>query len=122
MRKKEGEEKRITQEEMLLEAAQTDPEKAMCAVTGLPAIYRDPKTGLPYANKEAFKIIRERFAKENNFSKKDNSMGFLSDATYEQGFTRKRTRSVIPHDRQTSYVRQFSNYRKIPAPEIEDSD
>ncbi|KAK6263543.1 hypothetical protein SCA6_018977 [Theobroma cacao] len=133
-RKKEGEEKRITQEEMLLEAAQTEimnlrnlervlareeevkkraiihkpvysgpqikyvskdgkspliaidfscsylefskgssfqselsttlppyPEKAICAVTGLPAKYRDPKTGLSYATKEAFKIIRERF-------------------------------------------------------------
>ncbi|KAL3649937.1 hypothetical protein CASFOL_006340 [Castilleja foliolosa] len=183
-RKKEGEEKRITQEEMLLEAAQTEimnlrnlekvlareeevkkraivhkavysgpqirylskngnsyldfingasfdselstspaphPEKSVCAITGLPAIYRDPKTGLPYANKEAFKIIRERFAEENNFSK-DNSMGFLSDATYEQGFTRKRRRSVILHDKQTSDVRLFSHYRKIPASEIEDSD
>ncbi|XP_015878631.3 SWR1 complex subunit 2 isoform X1 [Ziziphus jujuba] len=122
-RKKEGEEKRMTQEEMLLEAAQTEimnlrnlervlareeevkkraivhkaiysgpqvryfskdgysslefskglsfqseisttpipyPEKAVCAITGLPAKYRDPRTGLPYATKEAFKIIRER--------------------------------------------------------------
>ncbi|EPS68629.1 hypothetical protein M569_06139 [Genlisea aurea] len=122
-RKKEGEEKRMTQEEMLLEAAQTEimnlrnlervlareeevkkkaimlkavysgpqirylsrngssylafmngssfdsdistesakyPEKAVCAVTGLPALYRDPMTGLPYATKEAFKVIRER--------------------------------------------------------------
>ncbi len=32
----------------------------MCAITGLPAKYRDPVTGLPYANLEAFKIIREQ--------------------------------------------------------------
>ncbi|CAA0814376.1 SWR1 complex subunit 2 [Striga hermonthica] len=131
-RKKEGEEKRMTQEEMLLEAAQTEimnlrnlekvlareeevkkraivhkavytgpqiryiskngnsyldfmngasfdselststvpyPEKAVCAVTGLPAIYRDPNTGLPYATKEAFKTIRERFNQEKSFRK-----------------------------------------------------
>ncbi|KAK4487830.1 hypothetical protein RD792_003566, partial [Penstemon davidsonii] len=115
-KKKEGEEKRMTQEEMLLEAAQTGysyldfmngasfesevsttssqyPEKAVCAVTGLPAIYRDPKTGLPYATKEAFKIICEQFAKENSdrCSKKESNMGgLLSD---EQGFSQKRKRS-----------------------------
>ncbi|KAL3020090.1 hypothetical protein AAZX31_05G125700 [Glycine max] len=123
-RKKEGEEKRMTQEEMLLEAAQTEimnlrnlervlareeevkrraivhktvfngpqiryiskngtsylefikgssfhsdiptapvqyPEQPVCPITGLPAKYRDPKTGQPYATKEAFKIIRERY-------------------------------------------------------------
>lgn len=31
-----------------------------CAVTRLPARYRDPLTGLPYANLEAFKVLRER--------------------------------------------------------------
>ncbi|XP_048442493.1 SWR1 complex subunit 2 isoform X2 [Pyrus x bretschneideri] len=129
-RKKEGEEKRMTQEEMLLEAAQTEimnlrnlervlareeevkkraivhkavytgpqvryfskdgrsylefskglsfqseistapvpyPEKAACAVTGLPAKYRDPKTGLPYATKEAFNIIRQRYGQNSLF-------------------------------------------------------
>ncbi|KAI3458719.1 hypothetical protein Pfo_015382 [Paulownia fortunei] len=184
-RKKEGEEKRMTQEEMLLEAAQTEimnlrnlervlareeevkkraivhkaiysgpqirylskngysyldflngssfqskfsttstpyPEKAVCTVTGLPAIYRDPKTGLPYATKEAFKIIRERFAEESSCTKKDGSMGLLSDATYEQGFSQKRERSVILHDRETSYFRQFARFRRIPALEIQDSD
>ncbi|WOH15340.1 hypothetical protein DCAR_0934877 [Daucus carota subsp. sativus] len=82
-RKKEGEEKRMTQEEMLLEAAQTGcsylefrngasfhskvpatpvpySQKSVCAVTGLPSKYRDPKTGVPYATKEAFKVIQER--------------------------------------------------------------
>jgi vacuolar protein sorting-associated protein 72 len=30
-------------------------------VTGAPANYRDPLTGQPFANKEAFKIIREKY-------------------------------------------------------------
>ncbi|KAK4431165.1 SWR1 complex subunit [Sesamum alatum] len=184
-RKKEGEEKRMTQEEMLLEAAQTEimnlrnlervlareeevkkraivhkavysgpqirylskngysyldfmngssfesqvsttsipyPKKAVCAVTGLPAIYRDPKTGLLYATKEAFKIIRERYAEESSCSKKDNCMGLLSDGIFEQGFSQKRKRSVIPHDTATSYSRNFARFRRIPALEIQDSD
>ncbi|KAL1549700.1 SWR1 complex subunit 2 isoform X1 [Salvia divinorum] len=184
-RKSVGEEKKITQEEMLLEAAQTEimnlrnlekvlareeevkkraivhkavysgpqirylsknglshltfmngssfdsgvstkstpySEKAVCAVTGVPAIYRDPKTGLPYATKEAFKIIRERLAQESGCKKKESSMGILSDATYEPGFTQKRKRSVIRQDSETSYFRQFARFRRIPAVEIEDSD
>ncbi|RKP04716.1 YL1 nuclear protein C-terminal domain-containing protein, partial [Thamnocephalis sphaerospora] len=35
-----------------------DPEKPVCAVTGLPARYRDPHTGLPYADARAFSVIR----------------------------------------------------------------
>ncbi|KAG6427238.1 hypothetical protein SASPL_111480 [Salvia splendens] len=85
-------------------------------------VYRDPKTGLPYATKEAFKIIRERFAQESSCKKKDSSVGILSDATYEPGFTQKRKRSVIPQDSETSYFRQFARFRRIPAVEIEDSD
>ncbi|KAF8964149.1 hypothetical protein BGZ46_000835 [Entomortierella lignicola] len=35
------------------------PEKnPMCAITGLPAKYKDPKTGIPYANKEAYRILQ----------------------------------------------------------------
>lgn len=34
--------------------------KEKCAITGLPAKYRDPVSGLPYANLEAFKVIREQ--------------------------------------------------------------
>lgn len=37
------------------------PKQETCAITGLPAKYRDPLTNTPYANGEAFKIIRERF-------------------------------------------------------------
>ena len=33
----------------------------ICPITGMPARYKDPLTGTPYANKEAFKIIREKY-------------------------------------------------------------
>ena len=35
----------------------------VCAITGLPAKYRDPHTGLPYANLEAYKELRKRYPK-----------------------------------------------------------
>lgn len=134
-KKKEGEEKKMTQEEMLLEAAQTEiqnrqsletllareeevkrkaiinkevysgplirfyskggvnilefvkmaevpevirakalpyPKQPICVVTGLPAKYRDPKSGHPYATKEAFAILRERLRKGGNISRNDS--------------------------------------------------
>jgi len=43
--------------------AEPYPIKSKCEITGLPAKYLDPKTGLPYATLEAFKIIRERYDK-----------------------------------------------------------
>lgn len=157
-RKREGEERRMTQEEMLLEAAQTEimnlrnlermlareeevkkkaivhksvyagplicfysrdgkntleftkastfpsdlfsksvpyPEQLVCVVTGQPAKYRDPKTGLPYATKEAFKIIRERFSEVNKRRDHINmlNMGPLFSAMSGQGFTKKGKRS-----------------------------
>ncbi|XP_002165194.5 vacuolar protein sorting-associated protein 72 homolog isoform X1 [Hydra vulgaris] len=36
------------------------PAKSVCIVTGQPAKYKDPLTGLPYANIEAFKYIRQQ--------------------------------------------------------------
>mmetsp|Transcript_14850 Transcript_14850/g.27469 ORF Transcript_14850/g.27469 Transcript_14850/m.27469 type:complete len:311 (+) Transcript_14850:171-1103(+) len=36
----------------------TPPEKPICTVTGLPAKYRDPETGIPYRTVEAFKVLR----------------------------------------------------------------
>uniref|UniRef100_A0A7N0UGN1 Vps72/YL1 C-terminal domain-containing protein n=1 Tax=Kalanchoe fedtschenkoi TaxID=63787 RepID=A0A7N0UGN1_KALFE len=173
-KKKEGEEKRMTQEEMLLEAAQTEimnirnlervlareeevkkraivhkavytgpqirytskngcnylefrglpfdseipsasvpyPEKAVCVVTGLPAKYKDPKTGLPYANKEAFKIIRERYSNEN--SRREMHTGKLHDALSGLGFLGRQKRSD-PSGKGSS--RQWSYFGQIPASE-----
>lgn len=184
-RKKEGEEKRITQEEMLLEAAQTEimnlrnlervlareeevkkravvhkavysgpqirylsrdgnsylefskgllfqseistvstpyPQKAVCAVTGLPAKYRDPKTGLPYATKEAFRTIRERFLEENSNAREKKSLGFLSEEISGQGFSERRKRSVIPNRRETSDFRYSARFLQIPALESQVSE
>lgn len=42
-------------------AKQHGPVVLTCAVTGAPAKYRDPLTNQPFANKEAFKIIREKY-------------------------------------------------------------
>ena len=41
------------------------PKMKTCAVTGLPAKYKDPLTGAFYATKAAFKTIRQRVAEEN---------------------------------------------------------
>ena len=40
------------------------PQKAYCPVTGLPAKYKDPITGLPYATAQAFRYIREHYSKQ----------------------------------------------------------
>lgn len=36
--------------------------KPVCSITGLPAKYKDPLTGLPYATIEAFKELRQRLS------------------------------------------------------------
>ncbi|XP_061342473.1 SWR1 complex subunit 2 [Gastrolobium bilobum] len=184
-RKKEGEEKKMTQEEMLLEAAQTEimnlrnlervlareeevkrraivhktvyngpqiryisqngcsyleftkgssfhskiattsvqyPEQPVCTITGLPAKYRDPKTGLPYATKEAFKIIRQRFLNESANTRKEMSMGGLYDSVSGCGFSIKRKRSILPEKNLHPDARSFARFRRIPASEDEFSD
>ncbi|KAK9705763.1 hypothetical protein RND81_07G079900 [Saponaria officinalis] len=182
-RKKEGEEKRMTQEEMLLEAAQTEimnlrnlervlareeevkkraivhkpvytgpqiryiskngqsfiefsngmsfdtelrtkvapyPPKALCAVTGLPARYRDPLTRLPYATKEAFQILRERHAAENSNSKTKMASGDLYDTITGHGFVGKRKRSFVACQNEIS--RDSRQFCRIPVAQNLDSD
>ena len=38
--------------------------QSTCVVTGLPARYRDPLTGIPYATTEAFRMLRRVLARE----------------------------------------------------------
>ncbi|KAF5735417.1 Sequence-specific DNA binding transcription factors DNA binding DNA binding isoform 1 [Tripterygium wilfordii] len=184
-RKKEGEEKRMTQEEMLLEAAQTeimnlrnlervlareeevkkraivhkavysDPqihyiskngctyiefskgasfeseistapipykEKAVCAVTGMPAKYRDPKTGLPYASKEAFRVIRERFVDDNGSIKKEMDMGNLFDSLSGNGFLARRKRTINANRSMMPRFQNFAIFPRTPASEDDDSE
>jgi len=40
--------------------------KNLCVITGLPAKYKDPLTGLPYHNLDAFKELRKKFAKQSS--------------------------------------------------------
>ncbi|CAM8985164.1 hypothetical protein QQ045_006434 [Rhodiola kirilowii] len=178
-KKKEGEEKRMTQEEMLLEAAQTEimnmrnlervlareeevkkraivhkavytgpqirftstnagnylefrglsfeseipttsipyPQKAVCVVTGLPAKYKDPKTGLPYATKEAFKIIREQYSNENSL-RKELHKGMLHDAISGLGFSGKQKRSDLTGKGKRGTPQQWSSYfSQVPSSE-----
>ncbi|KAG5608770.1 hypothetical protein H5410_020051 [Solanum commersonii] len=78
--------------------------------------YRDPKTGLPYATKEAFKIIRERFSEESSRAREEKHMDELSQAISGLGFTSKRKRSIISNSRKTSYTpRVFAHCHKFPA-------
>mmetsp|Transcript_33777 Transcript_33777/g.87643 ORF Transcript_33777/g.87643 Transcript_33777/m.87643 type:complete len:311 (+) Transcript_33777:258-1190(+) len=46
------------------------PEKLKCVITGLPAKYCDPLTGMPYANLHAFKQIRQRYTPKSPRAKK----------------------------------------------------
>lgn len=39
------------------------PTNNICVITGLRAKYRDPKTMLPYANLEAYKILKKKYHK-----------------------------------------------------------
>ncbi|KAF3630072.1 hypothetical protein FXO38_27376 [Capsicum annuum] len=78
-------------------------------------LYRDPKTGLPYATKEAFKVIRERLAEQSSRAREEMRMDELSQAISGQGFTSKRKRSTIPNSRKTSCPRVFARIRKFPA-------
>lgn len=183
-RKKEGEEKKMTQEEMLLEAAQTEimnirnlervlareeevkrraivhkavyngpqcryiskdgfsylefskglsfqseisttsvpyPEKSVCAITGLPAKYRDPQTGLPYATLEAFKIIRQCASNEKAGTRKEMNMGCLHDSLFGKGFSVKQKRSIMPNKNGDSFLHS-AYFRRFLVPEDEVSD
>lgn len=186
-RKKEGEEKRMTQEEMLLEAAETEimnmrnlervlareeevkkkavvhkdtyegptvrffsrdgesrlefingasfgselcttsspyPEKPVCVVTGLPAKYRDPKTGLPYATMEAFKIIRESFLKEEADRKRPNmsNMGELFESITGGHLMPKKRRVEIRSPNMLGGSRHGGRTWRIPAFDMVDED
>ncbi|CAO2210458.1 unnamed protein product [Urochloa humidicola] len=186
-KKKEGEEKRMTQEEMLLEAAETEimnmrnlervlareeevkkkavvhkdtydgptvrffsrdgesrleflngasfgselcttsspyPEKSVCVVTGLPAKYRDPKTGLPYATMEAFKIIRESFMKEEADRKRPNmsNMGELFESIAGEHSAPKKRRAEVRSPSISGGLRHGRRFHRIPALDMLDED
>ncbi|KAK9914991.1 hypothetical protein WJX75_003400 [Coccomyxa subellipsoidea] len=46
--------------DMQPQKAPVPPAKPLCVITGRPAKYRDPETGMPYADAEAFRELRRR--------------------------------------------------------------
>nr|CAD1838638.1 unnamed protein product [Ananas comosus var. bracteatus] len=90
----------------------------------LQSMYRDPKTGLPYATTEAFKIIRERFLKEESEKKKPKKMdmGDLFDSISGEGFSNKRQRSMAGTTNGRSDRRVAARFRRIPALYIQDEN
>jgi len=57
----------------------------------MPAKYKDPLTGTPYANKEAFKIIRERY-----FSKEEEKL-FIRGQVINELLQQKREKLKVLH-------------------------
>ncbi|CAK9187633.1 unnamed protein product [Ilex paraguariensis] len=85
-------------------------------------MYRDPRTGLSYATKEAFRKIREQFSIENSNLGKKRSMGILSESISGQGFSGRRKRTKNSDNREACHFRSLARFRRIPALEIEDSE
>ena len=63
-----------------------------------------------------------RHASNSSGSKEKNSMGMLYDLTSQEGFAKKKRRSIIPNMRENSYLRSSARFREIPAFEDLDSD
>lgn len=53
----------------------------LCPLTGLPAKYIDPHTGVPFANAEAFKVLQDIMVHEYNWNP---SLGFYSGLIHTQ--------------------------------------
>lgn len=51
-------------QDLFTQRKRKQPQKLTCPVTRLPAKYFDPITQTPYANAQAFKYIREAYAKQ----------------------------------------------------------
>ncbi|CAI5507238.1 unnamed protein product [Closterium sp. Naga37s-1] len=82
------------------------PAKPTCVITGLPAKYRDPLTGQPYATIEAFKVIRQMWQEEQATKKrlrkaakaearKRSEAGMGGKAASQEGHGRYRKSRVI---------------------------
>lgn len=93
-----------------------DPGKDLCVVTGLPAKYRDPKSGLPYATKEAFKVIRQQLSDKTGGISNKEPMGLLTD-TIPMKKRRTATRKSTSSD-----SRPFARFLRFPPVEDEESE
>jgi hypothetical protein len=55
------------------EPSEPSSAEKLCCITGLPAKYKDPLTGKPYATIDAFKEIRRQHAKQSKKKEKGGS-------------------------------------------------
>ena len=65
-----------------------------CAITGKPAKYRDPLTGLPYADLAAFKIIREQHSSSAAAADRKQHPQHTENAQQERDAKRQRREDV----------------------------
>lgn len=86
-------------------------------VTGLPAKYRDPKSGLPYATKEAFKVIRQQLADKTRGISDTRPMGLLTDT-----IPGKRKRTATAQRKSASDFRPHARFLRFPPVEEEESE
>ncbi len=70
--------------------------RELCAITGLPAKYRDPVSGLPYANLEAFKELRRRHpAPERELAPERTHEGAAKPSGRVDASTREIQRDIV---------------------------
>lgn len=73
----------------------------------MPAKYKDPLTGTPYANKEAFKIIREKFFQ------RDEEKLFVRLQVMNDLLTNKREKLKRLHYQRSNFPEKVSNGDKM---------
>jgi vacuolar protein sorting-associated protein 72 len=75
------------------------PRQSVCPITGLPAIYKDPRSGIAYANKEAYQSLTRVMAGQHQWTGGPSTetedaanqnydpiaMGCYLDSTFEMG-------------------------------------
>lgn len=86
-------------------------------VTGLPAKYRDPKSGLPYATKEAFKVIRQQCSDKKGGISEERPMGLEIDK-----IPGKKKRTANKNSRGASDFRPYARFLRFPPVEDEESE
>jgi hypothetical protein len=72
-----------------------------CAITGKPAKYRDPLTGLPYADLAAFKIIREQHSSTAAAVDRESEPQHAATSTQEREVKRQRREDVVESGQQS---------------------
>lgn len=64
----------------------------MVGHAGLPAKYKDPKTGLPYATVEAYRVIRARYGEGEQEEEEEEARKYEEESSRSQRY--------LPHAQQ----------------------